>query len=870
MMARSQSFRLLLLTAAVLLTAPARAAGRRALLIGIDDYSASRLTRPPGSSAPDDRDWPNLRGAVNDVSILRELLVLLYGFKPEDIVTLTDQGATRAAILQAIDRRLIQPAAKGDVLFYYFAGHGSQVPNSRSDEPDKLDESIIPADSRLGAPDIRDKELRVLFNRVLDRGAFLTLLLDHCHSGSGFRGLTTGAHPRGIRRAADDIKDATPYGPRPDLRGALVLAATQDADAAWERKDDEGGMHGAFTWAWIRALRDAAASESAQETFLRAQARLRGETPYQEPLIAGTAASRLRPFLGTRIDRRGDRVVVAVESVRPDGSVLLQGGWANGLSAGSELTVAGAGVAVPRLTITAILGLGRSLARITERSASGAIRPGVLLEVAGWAAPPGSPLRVWMPQATGNMRMIIARVEKLRAEAAARGIRWITDPTEVTPAYLLRLDSEKATLAAIRRIPLRSSLFVQLPALPALLDAVDAGDIMLQGVQRVASAEEADYILAGRYSGRRMEFAWLRPFALRGDQRRTGLPERTAWIAADANATADTAAQLRDALLRLRRIHGWQRLQAPPGSFAPYRLTLSDPQGKEVGEQSSLRGGDHYSITLRPASPLQHVTPRHYYAFVIDSDGKSFLVYPRGGSVENRFPIDSSSSTDIHLGATSAFRVTPPYGADTYFLLSTDEPLPNPWVLEWDGVRSPSSPRSPLEELLLSVHGRAAARTPVIASRWSIERVVFESVPPAGRKGADNQAIPRHRRTSGAPPRRADGVFFSIERGSHGAQVRVASDPRDDHCRRGGDGGIRTGSAVQPLGGTAGAFGARSQLIRSRAIYGVVRRRPDVLARRHAGNPLRRGRCNRPRLHVHAQPARAARPPAKNSRRARR
>ena len=59
--------------------------------------------------------------------------------------------------------RLAAAASKDDVVFVYFAGHGSQVRNSKSDEPDLLDESIVPADSRRGAPDIRDKELRRIF-----------------------------------------------------------------------------------------------------------------------------------------------------------------------------------------------------------------------------------------------------------------------------------------------------------------------------------------------------------------------------------------------------------------------------------------------------------------------------------------------------------------------------------------------------------------------------------------------------------------------------------------------------------------------------------------------------------------------------------
>ena len=123
---------------------------RRALLVGINDYTASALAPHPQTAPAPGRDWPNLGGAVNDVTIMRDMLVALYGFDLNDIVILTDQAATRAAILGTIELRLVNPAANDDVILFYYAGHGSQVRNSLSDERDKLDESLVPADSRAG------------------------------------------------------------------------------------------------------------------------------------------------------------------------------------------------------------------------------------------------------------------------------------------------------------------------------------------------------------------------------------------------------------------------------------------------------------------------------------------------------------------------------------------------------------------------------------------------------------------------------------------------------------------------------------------------------------------------------------------------
>ena len=709
---------------------------RRALLIGINDYAAiipphARTTPAPG------RDWPNLAGAVNDVNIMRNMLVALYGFDRNDIVTLTDQAATREAILGGIEQHLVNPAAKDDVILFYYAGHGSQVRNSLSDERDKLDESLVPADSRAGAPDIRDKELRMLFNRILDHGARLTVILDNCHSSSGARGLGTGARPRGVKPDLRDVADGVTV-PRPESRGALVLAATQDVDAAWETRDAEGKFHGAFSWAWMRSMRDSAGGEPVMETFLRAQARMRAETPYQQPTIAGTTDTRTAPFLGTRTDRRDDRIVVAVRNVRGDGTIIIEGGWANGISVGSELRVSDA-----RLTVTALRGVTECEARLQ----SGAMpQTGALLEVTAWAPPPVRPLRIWTPRSPHTMKDIAAMARSLSSEAAQHGVRWITDPIDVTPSHLLRwngndwellgegatehLGQNTAAIAAMARLSPGSTLFVQFPAPGTLVDRIAA-----EGVEQAATPEEADYVLAGRFTAHHLSYAWVRPSVKKSDRRKTGLPLRTAWTAERKNNSRlrDTDLTLRAALLTLRRIHGWQLIESPPSDRFPYQLAARRARdGMLVIDGGAIIGGDKYEPVLRVLShPLPaHIPKRYVYAFVVDSNGKSTLLFPppTAGSVENRF---QPTDTEIPLGEASAFAASPPYGVDTYFLLTTEEPLPNPTVLEWDGVRAPEG-LTPLEQLLLQPTRALGAAVP---TRWSITKTTFESLAPHS-KGA--------------------------------------------------------------------------------------------------------------------------------------
>jgi len=710
-----------------------QASTRRALLIGINDYSASRLEALRGAVATA-RDVPNLDGTANDVELMRDLLVALYGFKPADIVTLQDQQATRNAILQSLNQHLLASAMKDDVVLFYFSGHGSQVPNSLSHEADRLDESLVPADVRRGARDIRDKELLRVFNGILDRGANLTIVLDTCHSGSGARGLDGGLRYRGVAADSRDARDPS-TGPLPENRRALILSAAQDFDQAFETLDERGNVRGAFTWALARAIRDADAGEPASETFLRARANLHAERPAQDPVIAGSRATQRNPLLGIRADRHNCRAVIAIERMLVADKVLLQGGWASGVTVGSELRLAGHDDV--RLEVTSLLGVAHAEARVTRGTTR--LRPGMLLEIATWAAPPSRPLRIWIPTAPQS---VIDSARELREVASRRGIRWITDPTQTTPTHLLRwrnnawelvTNGRRSNPAALRLdgVPAGASLFVQLPASKQLRDSLNS----INGIEWTSGPESADYVLAGRYAAKHIEYAWVHPFATSRDRAHSVLPVRSAWHSArDA---------LRVCVVRLRTVQAWQDLRSPASSH--YRLALRRVSDGALVQNGKLGGDDRYQLVLRErdAARGDPLYARYLYAFVIDSSGRSILLFPRPemGAVENLLPVTLTpgeplldTPAEIPLTATRPFEVAEPFGLDTYFLLSSDEPLPSLTDLEWSGVRAPRTARKtgPLEDLLART--LAGSRSPNETIRtppnWSIDRIVFESIPP--------------------------------------------------------------------------------------------------------------------------------------------
>jgi len=149
---------------------------RKALLVGINDYA------PIGAGGPD------LNGCVNDVrdmaTTLRDLGIIPA--VPASMRILTDGRATKDAIIKGLEW-LIGGAKRGDVLIFYYSGHGSQMPDMTGEETDRRDETICPHDFATAGM-IKDDDLRAIFGKIAS-GVNLEAILDSCHSGSGTREL---------------------------------------------------------------------------------------------------------------------------------------------------------------------------------------------------------------------------------------------------------------------------------------------------------------------------------------------------------------------------------------------------------------------------------------------------------------------------------------------------------------------------------------------------------------------------------------------------------------------------------------------------------------------------------------------------------
>jgi hypothetical protein len=166
---------------------------KRALLIGINDY--------PGSDSSDFKTrglWYQLRGAVNDVELQRELLIHRFGFHADDILVLSNREATRDNILNVFEKHLYQwVKSNDDVVIFHYSGHGSNVIDPNNVFPDGVNGTIVPVDAQLpdGFPqsggvvdDITAGTIFLLREALGRKTKNATFILDSCYSGGGVRG----------------------------------------------------------------------------------------------------------------------------------------------------------------------------------------------------------------------------------------------------------------------------------------------------------------------------------------------------------------------------------------------------------------------------------------------------------------------------------------------------------------------------------------------------------------------------------------------------------------------------------------------------------------------------------------------------------
>jgi len=780
---------------------PGFAQTKRALLIAIDTYDPNEdpMSEPDLASKGNGGEatrwdgpvWHNLDGAVNDAKSMRDLLTSpKFGFPPQNVRLLTEEQATHKGIVAAMREELVNKPSRGDVVVFYYAGHGSQRLNSKK-PPSYRDQTIVPSDANQLAYDVRDKEIREIFNDAIKKGVLLTAIFDSCHSGAVARGIPVG-RPAQARYIAYDPRDSADP-PDTDARGnpipapedtpggAIVLSAAQSSQLASEWDSAGGVAHGAFTVALMETLRALPANTPARDVYKRVKVLMEGMGLSDQQPVFNAPKDRLDMSLFGKTSG-SEKLTVAVRpgGVGEDGTIELDGGYALGLGVGSELTrkagdsdAAKASAAPVRIRITELEGFTRSKAALIAPATPKQVEAGDLFELEKWVAPEHSRLKVWLPPATLTATEIEAVAKELASLQSSGKVNWIADPVITSPAFLISWDGNNWTLAkggaapqslgkkptaadVLQRIApgdAKPGVFVDLPPAKDLASGLEFKSSEAAAVEVVSQPQNAQYLLVGRTNDGRVEYSWMEknvsqdaehPFS----QARSGTlcssnssyPPRTNWVAYSTGA--DTASlTLTGYAYKLARIRAWLELPAPPGGADddfPYRLALrklSAGSGSQETQEGPVTNGESYGLVLKAVGDVPATLKPHWvYVAAIDCSGSGKLLYPlsaQGNLLPQRKQGETAWPKEIELtGATEKIKITPPFGIDTYIMLTTLDQLADTSAFNFSGVLSRGAIfQSPLARLLGDAGTNTRGLEPEVPANWSVSYTPILSVP---------------------------------------------------------------------------------------------------------------------------------------------
>lgn len=355
-----------------------------ALLVGCTEYPGLKQVL----DAPTYEAKVRLAGPENDVALLRTTLCDYLGVPRAHVSVLSgwpdDEAGrpTRANILAHLER-LAREVPRGGRVVFAFAGHGSQQRDLDGDEPDGLDELILPADVerwnlRIGAVPgaITDDELRVALTRLRDAGLSVWAVLDCCHSGTLARGgdvrtrdlapSLLGVPETEAPAAYSSAPDRLLPGTQDDLSGIVAFYAVQSHQLAPEMTlptsllARDRRTHGLFTFLLARQLQRMGGSLSFRELYEQVLTAYKA-MPWEEaaPLAEGDL-NRLRVGGGAGVEGPAPAVV------REGGELVIESGELQGLTEGSRLDLYRPGrLGVPQGRIGALtvvkVGLTRSV-----------------------------------------------------------------------------------------------------------------------------------------------------------------------------------------------------------------------------------------------------------------------------------------------------------------------------------------------------------------------------------------------------------------------------------------------------------------------------------------------------------------------------
>ncbi len=575
----------------------------------------------------------------------------------------------------------------------------------------------------------------------------LTAIFDSCQSGGLTRGAMDFSRPKyGLadsrtvndpgERAADGNLILPTRRSREVANPVLVLSAAFEKEAA-----NESGNRGLFTSKLMEKLTTHPPRDAIGSLFEDVKLAVSMEHNDQHPQISGDGRLE-RDLLGQPADATSG-MVARVVKIQGEGSFIIDKGTAAGIYEGCELVSTMKDSPEVRIKIVQ--------ARLADSVAmpgpgGTVVQPSWRFRLDRWVVPKANSLSVYYER-NGPPAEELTRAASAMTQA---GVEIVADPTVASPTHQIWwIDGQWQLLTGgaskgkglgktLDIAQLRSAIFsgarvfVNYPLSNAQGPKVILGEGTANSAVSVQKSPNAPkYVLAGRWNGNNFEYAWLRPGVTEADQKGLSLPVRTDWISA---AEPDFETKLQATALQLNRIYGWLTLSSR--DVFPYRLELRKSGSAEALKQGRdhTTGGETYKLWLTAAVKTDSIEARWVYVLVIDRDGNVGVLFPASGSnTGNHVPEkDTAAPAAIEMTSQSFdFTVGPPYGLDTYILLTSKDEL-DPQLFPAQGVRAESVARgvtSPLANLLGGIgNTRGSSANAAVPMTWSVQSLTIPSV----------------------------------------------------------------------------------------------------------------------------------------------
>jgi hypothetical protein len=183
-----------------------------------------------------------LSGCIDDTTRVKDLLTQ-RGFN--NIKTLTDLTHTKPTKQNILNefKEMILNADSGDILFFYFSGHGSYTYDKNNDEIDNRDEMIISLDMQ----GVLDDEFKNILSLNMKKNVTMVGLFDSCHSGTMFDLKFNYLDSTNYNKYTENNKVTECNG------NVIMISGCTDSQTSVESYINDKAQ-GAMTWSFIECI----------------------------------------------------------------------------------------------------------------------------------------------------------------------------------------------------------------------------------------------------------------------------------------------------------------------------------------------------------------------------------------------------------------------------------------------------------------------------------------------------------------------------------------------------------------------------------------------------------------------------------------